>query len=418
MNWTPRFPLPAYRLHLLRSAAIGFVGTLVWTAMLVYQVQVVGMQPLQLVLAGTSMELSIFLCEVPTGVVADVVSRRLSALIGTALLGVSYLLQGLVPLFPAIVLGNIVWGIGHTFTSGAYEAWLVDELGQGQAAQAFMRGAQAERAGGVVGILASALLGSVSLGLPIAAGGALMIALAAALALTMPEHGFSPAPRGERSTWGHLAATLRQGLSVIRSQPALVNLLLIGLFYGLFSEGWDRLWQAHLLNTFQLAERIALPVIVLFAALNLFTMVLGIGVTELVRRRVREGRPQEISRVVLVLTALMVVGLVAYGLAPELGLALAAFVLFTQARGQLHPLWQVWLNQNIAPAVRATVLSVASQVDAIGEIVGGPPVGAVGQASLRAAFLASATILAPAVVLLRRAERRLRLQPEPAEDGG
>ncbi len=408
MNWTPRFPLPAYRLHLARSAALGFVGSLVWTAMLVYQVQVVGMDPLQLVLAGTAMEVSIFLCEVPTGVVADVVSRRLSALIGYALLGVSYLIQGLVPVFPAIVLGNIVWGIGHTFTSGAYEAWLVDELGQGQAAQAFMRGAQAERVGGIAGIVACALLGSLSLALPIAAGGALMIVLAAALALTMPERGFAPAPRGERSTWRHLAATLREGLAVIRSQPALMNLLLIGLFYGLFSEGWDRLWQAHLLNTFQLAERFALPVIVLFAALSLFTMALGIGAAEIVRRRVREGQPQEVSRAVLLLTALMVAGLVAYGLAPELGVALAAFVVFTQARGLLRPLWQVWLNQHISPTVRATVLSVASQIDAIGEIVGGPPIGAVGRASLRAAFLASAGILAPAVVLLRRAERRRR----------
>ena len=48
------------------------------------------------------------------------------------------------------------------------------------------------------------------------------------------------------------------------------------------------------------------------------------------------------------------------------------------------------------------MLSVQSQTDAIGQIVGGPPIGLIGQLSLRAAFVASGLILSPALLLLQR----------------
>jgi hypothetical protein len=57
--------------YLLRGAS-AFGDTLVWVLAPVYFVTTVGMSPLQLVLVGTFMELTVFLFEVPTGIVADV----------------------------------------------------------------------------------------------------------------------------------------------------------------------------------------------------------------------------------------------------------------------------------------------------------------------------------------------------------
>ena len=51
----------------------------------VYYVRVVGLQPLDLVLLGTVVLVAGLLFEVPTGVVADTYSRRLSVVIGVAL---------------------------------------------------------------------------------------------------------------------------------------------------------------------------------------------------------------------------------------------------------------------------------------------------------------------------------------------
>src|SRR3982750_2494723 len=53
-----------------------------WVVMAVYLVSELHLSPLQLVLMGTAMEGAVFLFEIPTGVVADTYSRRLSLVIG------------------------------------------------------------------------------------------------------------------------------------------------------------------------------------------------------------------------------------------------------------------------------------------------------------------------------------------------
>jgi len=72
----------AYPVHLAMRFAEGLFFAIYATMSLVYQAAVVGLNPLQLVLVGTVLEASYFLADVPTGVVADVYSRRLSIVIG------------------------------------------------------------------------------------------------------------------------------------------------------------------------------------------------------------------------------------------------------------------------------------------------------------------------------------------------
>src|SRR5262245_21196872 len=128
--------MDAYTVHLTRSALYHFAHTLVSTAMVLYQIQCVGLTPLQLVLVGTTLEATVFLFEIPTGIIADVYSRRLSVIIGVFMMRGAYLVAGVFPTFAMLLLSNVLWGIGYTCTSGAYEAWMVDELGQARAGEA------------------------------------------------------------------------------------------------------------------------------------------------------------------------------------------------------------------------------------------------------------------------------------------
>ena len=52
------------------------------------------------------------------------------------------------------------------------------------------------------------------------------------------------------------------------------------------------------------------------------------------------------------------------------------------------------------------MFSVGGQVDAIGQIAGGPLAGAIGNVSIRAALVGSALILSPALPLYSLATRR------------
>jgi DHA3 family tetracycline resistance protein-like MFS transporter len=256
----------------------------------------------------------------------------------------------------------------------------------------------------LAGIPTAAWLGSINLALPIVIGAVGVILTGIFLLLFMPENGFKPTPREARNTWHKFADTFVRGLHVIRGRPALFSILAVGLFYGLYSEAWDRLWQTHLINGVGLPQWGWQP-IVWISLIQAADMLIGIIAGEVQSRRMNMTQGKAMGRALFWMTATMVIGLVVYGLTSNFIVALAAFFAFTTARGLTGPVYGTWSNQHIPSEVRATVLSMQSQTDAIGETVGGPPLGALGERRLPLAFLASALILSPALWLLRRAER-------------
>lgn len=367
----------------------------------IYRVEAAHLNPLQLVLLGTALEAVIFIFEVPTGIVADVYSRRLSVIIGYAITGLAFVLQGSLPFFLPILLGEMLWGLGWTFMSGAEDAWLADEIGEERLSAAYLRASQAGRIGALLGILASSALGAAELGLPIVLSGAAFVTLSLFLALFMPETGFKPTPRGERSSWGHMAATFRDGLRLVRGSRVLMLILVIGLFFGLSSEGLDRLWHAHLLAHFTFPDigRLQGPV-PWFGALGVVSLVLGLIVAEAIQRRIDVEDTGRALRTQFLLNLVIVVAVVVFGVATRLPVALLAILAIQVFRGANGPLYRAWTNKQIEPRVRATVLSMTGQVDAIGQILGGPGMGWLATAfSTRATMVAVAILLSPVLLL-------------------
>src|SRR5215216_3112700 len=125
-----------------------------------YEATVAGLTPVQLILVGTALELSAFLFEVPTGIVADVYSRKLSIVIGYVLMGLGFLVEGLFPVFLPILLAQVIWGLGYTFTSGATQAWITDEIGEGEANKIFLRGTQMGLFASLIGMGIAMLVGA------------------------------------------------------------------------------------------------------------------------------------------------------------------------------------------------------------------------------------------------------------------
>src|SRR5256885_16612277 len=103
-----------------------------------------------------------------------------------------------------------------------------------------------------------------------------------------------------------------------------------------------------------------------------------------------------------------------FALASAFALAVATTWLVGLARSLIRPVYATWLNQSIDDSsVRATVNSIASQADAIGEIAGGPGVGAIGKAlSLPPTLVTSSVLLAPALAPYARAVRHHGAAPE------
>jgi len=405
-----RSRLDAARVYLIYSGCGSLFSTLVFSVNLIYQVQVAHLNPLQLVLVGTVLELATFVFEVPTGIVADVYSRRLSIIIGVFLLGIGLALQGVVPRFAVILLAQVIWGIGYTFTSGAQEAWITDEVGETRAANLFLRAAQLGMIAGIIATVAAVPIGNFNLQAPILIGGGLYLVLGLFLIVAMPEHGFTPAPREGRASWRVMTETFGAGLSLIRRSPVLLTILGIVAITGAATEAFDRLSTDHFIKDFAFPTIGHFQPVVWLGTVSIAGRLLAVGVTEIVRRRQDMGSHRAVARTLTVATALLVGCYLAFALVRVFPLAVIANIGVWLFRRVTDPLQTAWLNQHVEARVRATVFSISGQSDAIGQIAGGPVFGAVGLSSLRAALVLGGVVLSPALLLYARTLR----EPERA----
>ena len=409
--------LDATRVYLFMEIAFGmFFGMVVVTNSL-YEVTVAGLSALQLVLIGTMLEVSTFLFEVPTGIVADVYSRRLSIVIGYVLIGLGFLIEGSFPAFRPILLAQVVWGLGYTFTSGAKQAWITDEIGEESANKLFLRSARLGTYAWLFALGATLLLGANNTALPIRVGAIGIILTGIVLAIIMPETGFHPTPQENRNTWQHMWYVFKQGARAVRGHPRLSNIIFIGLCYGLYSEGLDRLSVKLLLDNFSLPVLFGSNQLAFFIMLDIIGTVLYFFVVHFVEKRLDTSSPLAIGRAMLLITGLITISILSFALSPTLVLAVISVITVGLLRGVSGPLQTAWINQKLDSRVRATIHSMFGQVDAIGQMTGGPIIGLTANLfSVRLAVGISSLLLSPALLFIQRANRIQRSDmeiPEP-----
>ena len=380
----------------------------------IYRIRWADLGPLELVLVGTALELAIFLCEIPTGVVADVRGRKLSMVLGFVVLGSGFVLEVSWPSFGMSLVAQVVVGVGFTLISGAEDAWLADEIGEERLASVMQRGNQIQQGASLLGIAVAVVCTGVSLRLPFVVAGVGLVVLALWLLRVMPEEGFVPKPASERETWGDLAETLAQGLRTTRRRPLLGTLMLITLCYGLSSEGLDRLWEAHLIGSFTLPS-VGLSDVMWIGGIHAVAMLGTLGLSEVLRRRADAFGHRAMVLLLTIESVVMVLGLVAFALTGRFAVAVAAYLVVYVVRHCGQPLRIAWINRGLESRVRATVLSTVNQMDAFGQLAGGPLVGGVGNLlGLRAALVAVAGLLTPVWGLYARA---LGQGPETQSEG-
>ena len=383
---------------------------------LVYQVQVAHLDPLRLLLVGSILELTCLTFQVPTGLFADAFSRRWSVAAGCALVGAGFILEGSIPRFTAILVAQVVWGIGATLSSGAEDAWITDEVGEEAAGHLFLRGSQVGQVAGLVGIFVGVGLASIRLNLPIVVGGALLVALGVYLFFAMTEAGFRAIPREAAGSLAGMAAGARSSIKSVRRRPLILTILAITVVLGLSSEGVDRLYQVHLLRDIGLPSFAGFSPVLWFGLISGGSALIGIATTQVIRRRLDLENHTHVTRLLFAFTLVQALMLAGFAVARNLYAAIGFFWLATVMRQAYYPVQRAWLNRSLDSANRATLFSVDGQADALGQIVGGPIIGVVASGiSIRAALVGSAALLGLALPLFVRALAQapgLRLNPD------
>ena len=408
-----RFPRPAAVTVYLVVSAVGSAAFSMYAFIAsVYRIVEVGLGPLELVLVGTVLEVAVFLFEVPTGIVADVYGRRLSVVLGSLLVGAAFIVEGLVPLFWAVLFAQVLFGVGATFRSGAWPAWIADELGNEGVGRVYLRGSQASRAGAIVGIGIGVAVSSGYLDLPISElavplvlAGLVTLLLGLFMAASMPEDGFRPVPRGEQQSWRTMVDVGVRGARLARRRPEFLAVLSIALFYGASSEPFDRFWELHVLEVtgFALPAQDVLGPTAWWGIISVATLLLGIGSVEVVARIIDVDAPRVAVRALATTNAAAAACVVAFALSGNFAAALCAYLLYRVVRGIGGPVMSTWTNQQLDTDLRATGFSMSAQVDALGQVVSGPLMGLVAtSASVRVALVSTAALLAPPQAVLTR----------------
>lgn len=404
--------------YLVYSAGEGLLFRLMATIYSVFAILELGLDPLQLVLMGTVLEVSYLVFEVPTGVVADTFGRRTSIVIGLLGSGAAFLLLGVADSFAVALASQVLWGVAATFQSGADVAWITDEIGEVRAPEYYVKGEQAWHAAALVGIVASVALGSIDLRLPLLACGAGYVALGVWLAFRMPEEGFRRRQREAGERVGHgLVRTLKDGVGQVRAHHVLLLVIATAALHGASTEGFDRLSDLHVLCEVGLpgigtpcdgdGVDVGFSLVVWFGVLDGVALLVGIGALHMIRRRIHLVGHTLVARVLLVVDVLLIASVVGFALSGAFWLAVATFWAAGGLRSVREPIFTAWVNKGLASATRATINSLATQADSIGQAAGGPALGLIAKrASVPWSITTSGLLRAPALLLYLVAIRR------------
>ena len=115
-----------YRLSLIYS--VGTRTSLYWPYMYHYVTHTLGLTATQFGVLKAIYYLTVVLCEIPFGVIADRVSRKATLLVGALAYAAGCLLYGLASGFTTLVAAEVSFGFGTALASGAGSALLFDSL--------------------------------------------------------------------------------------------------------------------------------------------------------------------------------------------------------------------------------------------------------------------------------------------------
>jgi DHA3 family tetracycline resistance protein-like MFS transporter len=411
-----------YRLYLALRVALSFLVALAFTTSVVYRVDDGGLNPFELLMIGTVLEVTYLVFQLPTGFLADLVSRRACVVAGFAVYAGGLVWQGLSPEFWVHLAAQVLLALGAALWSGALDSWVADETRKAEMTPVYLRATQLSFIGGIAGSLLSGALASFGLGLPMLLGGVLMALGTAWLALVMPERHFQrPGGDGKVRTVlaqarAEVGVQVRASRRAARIVPGLALLLGMTFLFGLWSESYDRLSGAFLLEDIGFPDTFGLEPAMWFSLIACVVALAGIGLTEWAGRRTARLGSGAIIGMLVGFTFVALVGVVGFSLSRDFWIAVAFLLLLSVARPLYEPLVNGWLVVRVEPKVRATALSARDMFDSGGQITGGPVIGAIGTAfTLRAALIAGAAVLVPAALCLIAMGRKTKEpEPEPA----
>ena len=344
--------------------------------------------------------------EIPTGVVADTIGRRVSYMAGTLTLMATTLLYVMLweingP-FWAWAIVSLLLGLGFTFFSGAVEAWLVDALDAtgftGDLERIFGRGQIVTGIGMLTGSVIGGYVAQVtSLGVPFVMRAAVLVLMFFFAGWAMRDIGFEPRRSG--STIGEMKEITRNSVRYGWHVPPVKWIMLAAPFTAGVSFYAFYALQPYLLEL--VGDPEAYGIAGITAALVAGSQIIGGFLAPRIRRMFRLR-----TSALLLAVGAGVVTLGLIGLVEEFWVAVGLIAVWAMLSAAAMPIRQSYINGMIPSRQRATILSFDSMLGSSGGVLAQPALGRVADTSGYATsylYGAAISVLAlPFIALSRR----------------
>src|SRR5215213_5411876 len=362
------------RTYLLLMLGNTLAASLIWGINTIFLLDA-GLSNLEAFAANAFFTAGMVIFEIPTGIVADTIGRRMSYLLGTLTLSGASLLYVMLwqigAPFWEWAIASLALGLGFTFFSGAVEAWLVDALTAtgytGDLETVFGRGQIVTGVGMLTGSVAGGFLAQqISLGFPFVLRGAILLVMFAAAFRLMHDVGFTPEKGGGplREMRKIASDSIDYGWRV----PAVKWLMVEALFTGGVGIYAFYALQPYLLELY--GDPQAYQIAGLVAAIVAGAQIVG-GLAAPRIRRLFHRR----TSALIVTAALSSVALVLMGAIERFWSVLALVVLWGLLFAATAPIRQAYLNGLIPSRQRATILSFDSLMSSAGGVWAQPALG-------------------------------------------
>lgn len=366
-----------------------------------------GLSNLEAFAANAFFTAGMVLFEVPTGVVADTIGRRVSYLAGTVTLMVTTLLYVMLwqiegP-FWAWASVSLLLGLGFTFFSGAVEAWLVDALEatgyEGTLESIFGKGQIVTGVGMLTGSVAGGFIAQLtSLGVPFVMRAAVLLVMFGFAFTVMKDVGFTP----KKSSGAIREMKTIAGDSIEygwRVPPVKWIMLASPFTAGVGFYAFYAL-QPYLLELAGDPEAYGIAGITaaLVAGAQIAGGILAPRIRGIFRLR---------TSALLVAVGLGSVALALIGLLDSFWVVIALIAIWAMMFAASMPIRQSYINGMIPSGQRATILSFDSMLGSSGGVVVQPALGrAADSMGYASSYLFAAVISAAALPFIYRSRRQ------------
>ena len=355
-----------------------------------------GLDYTRMFLLETIFSVGMFVLEIPTGVVADRLGRKISLFFGSCFFGIGFLLFGFFTSYPILIMAEVICAIGMTLLSGADRAILYEILKESHQEKEADTVMARYDAFGTAGMFLAFPAGTLF-------AGSHLVAYKSALGLVFVATAFAIGISGLILLWvkegsyeKSVESAIRQGLNgflYIFHQPrlrafsfnfAFISSLTFFMFWFyqslLLENKFPVAWQGFIASGFNL------------------TAILLLSLTPILKRHLGMKNTLFFTSVIPGVLYLSV------SLIPGIIMALIAIFGVTNLKMFRAPMLNALINDEIESSSRATVLSGVSMLERVFTAFLYPIVGALTDISLRVTFLTLGMITIILSVILRVGE--------------